>query len=184
VRRSKVLPEGGRPVDLAGFVARMKGALEVARQPGEVTRSPEAVQLWAEVYRKMSKERRGFLGAITARSEAQVLRLSLVYALLDGTKVIRPEHIRAAMAVWQYCEDSAAYIFGCSTGNALADRLFTILREGPATTTELHARTNRHYNQHEMGHALSLLVRKKLVRREVIRTGGRSATVYSAVEGA
>ena len=47
-----------------------------------------------------------------ARSEAQVIRLSLIYALLDSQDVITFPHLDAALAVWAYCEAWALRIFG------------------------------------------------------------------------
>ena len=50
----------------------------------------------------------GMLGAVTSRAEAQVVRLSCLYALLDSSKVIRRQHMTAALAVWRYCETPPA----------------------------------------------------------------------------
>jgi hypothetical protein len=36
----------------------------------------------------------------TGRAEAQVLRLSMIYALLDNTATIAEVHLRAALALW------------------------------------------------------------------------------------
>jgi len=52
-----------------------------------------------------------------------------VYALLDCSSVIRKEHLEAALALWQYCEDSARYIFGTATGDRVADKIYTALLE-------------------------------------------------------
>ena len=49
----------------------------------------------------------GLAGAVTARPEAQALRLSVVYAALDGSSTIKVPHLEAALAVWNYCEASA-----------------------------------------------------------------------------
>ena len=49
--------------------------------------------------------------ADTAQVRYHNIRLALLYALLDGAHVIEPVHLRAAVAVWQYCEVSATYIF-------------------------------------------------------------------------
>ena len=68
------------------------------------------------------------MGAITARAEAQLLRLSLVYALLDGAHAIDVPHLLAALAVWRYAEASAAHIFGGVLGSDTADRLLVELR--------------------------------------------------------
>ncbi|MEO8628071.1 MAG: hypothetical protein ABI612_08205 [Betaproteobacteria bacterium] len=62
------------------------------------------------------------MGAVTNRAEAVTLRLALIYALLDGDVVIgAAEHLRAALAVWHYCEQSARLIFGSTIGNRIAD---------------------------------------------------------------
>ena len=65
-------------------------------------------------------------GALTARSEAQVMRMAMIYALMDQAKVIRIEHLRAALAMWQYIEDSVRFILGDALGEPMAD---AILRE-------------------------------------------------------
>ena len=43
------------------------------------------------------------VGAPTSRAAAQVLRLSMINTLLDGEKFVRPPHLLAALAVWDYC---------------------------------------------------------------------------------
>src|SRR6266540_2881268 len=70
----------------------------------------------------------GLLGAITARADAQVLRLSVAYALAEGESVIDVQHLQAAWGLWSYCAASARMIFGDSTGNARADRLLAAIR--------------------------------------------------------
>ena len=41
-----------------------------------------------------------------------MLRLSVIYAALDGSDMIEVCHLEAALAVWRYCETSAHLIFG------------------------------------------------------------------------
>jgi len=57
------------------------------------------------------------------RAEAQVVRLALIYALLDCAREIRAEHLRAALAIWTYCEASARFIWGDSLGDPTADEI-------------------------------------------------------------
>jgi len=71
----------------------------------------------------------GLFGAVTSRAVAQVMRLACLYVLLDCSSMIRREHLQAALALWQYCEDSARYIFGTATGDKLADKIYTALLE-------------------------------------------------------
>jgi hypothetical protein len=69
----------------------------------------------------MAEGQPGLLGTITARAEAQALRLSCLYALLDRAAMVDVPHLDAAYALWRYCEDSARYIFRDVLGHPLAD---------------------------------------------------------------
>ena len=63
-------------------------------------RSPEATEMWSEAYHAIDDDVTGLFSYLAARAEAQMLRLSIVYALLDGSAIIQPPHIAAAAAVW------------------------------------------------------------------------------------
>jgi Protein of unknown function (DUF3987) len=120
-KRSKCLPEGGEAhkVDFAPFMRRLAGALDLARAAGEIKRDPEARSFWADIYPALSEGKPGLLGAVTSRAEAQTMRLACLYALLDSCSVVRLEHLRAALAVWRYCEASARFIFGDALGDGI-----------------------------------------------------------------
>src|SRR5207249_8171548 len=106
----------------------LQKAVEFAKSAGELKRDDAARKLWASVYPKVSEGKPGLLGAITARAEAQVMRFSGIYALLDCSDKIRVEHLRAALALWDCCERSARWIFGAGTGNKNADRILAALK--------------------------------------------------------
>ena len=131
MRRSKRLPEGGQldPAVLDDLAAQVGRAIERAYRVGVLHRDADARELWAKAYEEFGDGSDGLAGAITARPEAQTLRLSVAYAVLDGSPVIRAEHIQAALAVWSYCEASALAIFGDALGDPIADRLLAELRE-------------------------------------------------------
>jgi hypothetical protein len=67
---------------------------------------------------------------VTARHEAQVARLSLIYALADRSDVIGTEHLEAAIAFADYARRSVVWALGDSTGNRHADVLLSMLSEG------------------------------------------------------
>jgi hypothetical protein len=69
----------------------------------------------------------------------QVLRLSGVYALLDRSRIIRVQHLHAALAFWDYAERSAELIFGNASGDPVEDRILKALtgRFGGMTRTEI-----------------------------------------------
>jgi hypothetical protein len=57
-----------------------------------------------------------------------VVRLSVLFAVLDCSSVIREAHLQAALAVWGYCGESARYAFGERLGDPLLDKLAASLK--------------------------------------------------------
>ena len=55
------------------------------------------------------------------------MRLACIYALLDLSRVVRAEHLMAALALWEYAERSVAYVFGDSIGDPDADLILPCL---------------------------------------------------------
>ena len=102
VRRSQLLPHGGRqePDVLAALGKRTMQAMAYAKELSRIGMTPEAGRKWEEVYAELSADRPGLLGAVTARAEAQTIRLALLYALADLSAEIAIEHLEAALAVW------------------------------------------------------------------------------------
>jgi hypothetical protein len=182
--RSKRLPEGGRltEAELNELTTELSKALEAARKIGRVERDPEAGKLWAEMYPELSADRPGLLGAATSRAAAQVLRLSLIYALLDGSSLVRPVHLRAAREVWRYCEDSARFLLGDAL-DAFADRLLTAIREAGKSGlsgTQIRDLFGRHARMNDITRALAQLQPAGLVVKVRVKTGGRPKIVWIA----
>jgi hypothetical protein len=136
-RRSKFLPEGGGEFDLTAITTRLRDAVQAAKGRGLIERDAAAREYWADEYPRITRSRDGLRGALCGRAEAHVLRLSLLYALYDSSSTVRPEHLQAALAVWDYCERSIGHIFGGATGDADSERILTELISGPLTLTEL-----------------------------------------------
>ena len=186
-KRSKELPMGGK-IDarlLFGLGQRLRAAMKSARAVQEVKFTPKAEKLWRKRYSELSAARPGMLGAITSRGDAHVLRMALIYALLDGGKEIRTQHLKAALAVWRYCVDSARYIFGESLGDKLADRILHALKQTSKgmTRTEIRERLGRNFDEYSTNQALELIEREQLAKREVEETGGRPAERWFATGG-
>jgi len=183
VRRSKHLPEGGRlPEDVASELSdRTIDLLSDARKRAEVKRDGAARELWAAVYGDLSDGKPGLLGALTARAEAHVLRLSLLYALIDRAPAIGPDHLLAALALWDYCDASTRYIFGDATGDPIADRVLAALRtSGPMAQTEINELFGRHVPASRLSRALETLLAVGLVRSASEQTGGRPRVIWTA----
>ena len=176
-RRSKSLPEGGdiQSVDFVPLTRRLADIVSVARNGGEFKRDNGARKIWCGVYDALSESKPGLLGSVTARSEPQVLRLSLVYALLDGAKIISEPHMLAALAAWDYCEASAQFIFGDSLGFPEADRILSALRTSTQglTRTEIRDLFGRNQREPVIEAALTAIEERGLARRVTLQTGGR-----------
>jgi hypothetical protein len=187
-KRSKCLPEGGRlgQVDFAGVIRRLQDAVNFARTVDRMDRDPAARLIWCAVYPELSEGQPGLFGAVTSRSEAQVLRLACLYALLDCSALVRAEHLIAALALWEYCQASAEYIFGSALGDATADEILRALRVRPKgmTRTAIREYFDRNKSSAEIGRALGVLQeygRARMVREEGEQ--GRLAEFWFAVQG-
>jgi hypothetical protein len=180
-KRSRLLPDppafSGEVV--LGLSEKVAHALSFARGTTSVRRDEDASDLWKELYSNLSRDRPGLAGAVLGRHEAQAVRLSLVYALLDQSPTIKVEHLEAAVAVLDYVAASVNYIFGDALGDSVADRILAALREGELTRTTIYSDIfSRNVSQARIAVALQLLVNLGLAHAEVRPTGGRPAEVW------
>jgi hypothetical protein len=186
-KRSKSLPFGGAgpsEQSLDALATRLEKAAQQAGMINAVTFDRTARDTWAAVYPELSEGRPGLLGAVTARSEAHVLRLALTYSLLDCAMSIQNSHLLAALAVWDYCEASARMIFGSALGDPVADELLRLIRgAGTAgvTRTQIRDAFGRHQRSERIELALRFLAERTLVNFERVATNGRPLEVWSAV---
>jgi DNA-binding transcriptional ArsR family regulator len=167
-RRSKLLPDGGDldSVDFSQIIARLEAAAKYARRVGEMHRDKEARAIWHAVYESLSEGKPGLFGAITSRADCLAVRLSMIYALLDQSPIIKAAHLKAALAVWRYCEDSARFVFGDALGDETADEILRQLRSRPdgMTRTEIRDLFQRNRSAAEIGRALGVLQEHGLAR--------------------
>jgi hypothetical protein len=183
VRRARILPDGGRTLDLSGLGTRLNYALASARNVQQMTRSPGAAQLWHDIYPQLTADRVGLYGAVTARAEAQVLRLSMIYALLDAEQVIDEPHLHAALALWDYADASAKIIFGSEPEDPLPGLVLAKLQDAPGglTRTQLHAAFHRHVPAAAILGALATLRDQGRVAASKRETAGRPAELWQAL---
>ena len=133
VRRSKELPMGGSLDDeVIKTLGKRIGAAITYRMVDadgfRVKFSSSGEARWREVYGRLTKGHPGMFGAVTARGEAQVIRIALIYAVIDKSDLIEVPHVDAGLAVWDYCERSAKYIFGEMLGDNVADTILDGLK--------------------------------------------------------
>jgi hypothetical protein len=177
-KRSKTLPFGGDEIKCGDLLIRLQRATEHARQMGNTSVKFDAcaARLWEQAYGELSEGLPGMLGSMTSRAEAHVVRLSLIYALLDRAKEIGVEHLRAALAVWRYCEASARFIWGDAIGDPTADEILRALKAAGAdgmTRWDIVDHFSRHKKAGELDRAIGVLAERGLIRSSTRDTGGR-----------
>jgi hypothetical protein len=188
IRRSKELPFGGELSDseILHLGERLRAAVETARTLGRVRMTDAARAKWKAVYGALSAGQSGLLGAVTARAEAQAVRLALTYALLDGASEIDLPHLEAALAVWEYSEASAVHIFGNALGDPIADEILQALQQAGndgMTRTAIRDLFGRHKSADRLGAALALLQTRGRARMGQKKdTGGRPVETWYATE--
>jgi hypothetical protein len=109
-RQVRFLSRGGDLRCLERLAGSLREAIQRARRDvRELTWSAEGGAIWDAAYRPLceSQARHWSLG----RARVHALRLTLLYALLDGSDVIMPEHVRAGLSAWTWCERSAGMLF-------------------------------------------------------------------------
>jgi hypothetical protein len=183
VERSKLLPFGSAldADQLAAVRDAVRLGLRFAGAHRPLPLDPAARERWLEIYSYLSAGQPGLAGAATARAEAHVVRLALIYALLDYSDTIGLEHLEAGLAVWRYSADSATWIFGDSLGDATADEIWAAAKERPGgvTRTEVSDMFSRNKKRREIERALGVLEDAGRLRRTIRQPDrGRPAEIW------
>lgn len=121
VYRDGNLPEGGDFDAVSQALSPLVPDLMRAANHGQkdmaferrVRKTPRARELWRELYEgPLSEVRTGDYAKVTVRAAPMILRIALIYAVLDRCTAIDVPHVEAAKAFWDYAEGTAAHLFG------------------------------------------------------------------------
>jgi hypothetical protein len=172
------------------LASKVVTALQVAQDPGEIQRSPEFDADWCKLYPRLTEDKyMGRLGDIVGRAEAQVIRLALAYCLLDGKRTMEPEHLESAIALWNYCEESARYLFGeaqdAENDDSIATKIVGLLESGAKTQSEMTNTLGKHGGS-ELKKALAHLESVGRITRNITGGGkgnGRPLTTWNLSAG-
>jgi hypothetical protein len=188
VRSDKVI---GRPAPIPKEVYRrfIPHVRVVANYPAvKASLADASAERWEkEIYPALREDKPGFAGALVARGPSMVLRIALIYYLLDTPPNrrqpgIAPVHLDAALAVWDYCVKSVEILFRTKAGTFLGDKILALLEDGPKTKDALNDHLSPKQKA-EAGAVLESLEAAGLVRKTTAKkTGaGRPATVWEIV---
>jgi Protein of unknown function (DUF3987) len=142
VRRTQKMAFPRRMDDskLLAMAIRLSDALMKSEIEEVVDLSQEAREYWTLQYPIVSADITGLMGSITSRSEAYVLRIGLLFCLLDGVNQIEQKHLKAAVDLVAFCNQSVEFIFSTpadSEAGTDADKLLKALAKKPMTQTEI-----------------------------------------------
>ncbi len=186
--RSKSLPDGGEwySVDQTPLVKKIHAGAEFAGYPRIFKRNAESAAAWrGSLYDALTDDRGGLFGAATSRAEAQVMRLAMIYAVLDRSSEVALEHLNAAVQVWRYCEDRARWLFGDASGNPVADTIRAQLVEAGTeglSRTDIRNLFGKHGDAEQIQVALNELVSAGVAMQTRRETAGRYAEVWQALK--
>lgn len=175
-------PEPMPGAELATLRGELLALLRAGKDVGRVSMDQSARELWGEVYPALTLDHHGLAGCVINRGEAQVTRLSMIYALLDGQQVIAKRHLTSALAFWWYCQESAMVIFGQREANPVAAKVLNALRGGPKSLTDLHKAFGNNMQTDRIKGALEELVESGWVQSSTEKTTGRAKTVFKLNE--
>jgi hypothetical protein len=148
VSRVKMCPNGGPQLDWTEEVVQLHKIIQFARGVRYVPLTKAASKMWHHMYVEVEEE----IGelpplaqSMCARGVAHIRRLALIFALLDMKSAVDSEHLQAAKRLWDYCMDSARFIFGGETKEQL--QIINWMRRNPGAVT-VRTITDEVFNRH------------------------------------
>jgi hypothetical protein len=178
-KRARLRPHGGDFEDLGDLQDRVRSVVTHARNVGKMRRTPAADRLWeTEYYRRAEIRAGGVVGAILGRAEPQLLRLSMLAALARESDVVDVEDLAAALALWQYADETVRMLFsGCE--DPLVSRLIEAIRSDPGISrSALHRATAKTMPSAKFVATLEQAAATGAVESERVETAGRPREIW------
>ncbi len=183
-RRQKVIPfpEPIPDNDLIVFQSEIRDIVFFANRTESISFSADGREIWGEFYPELSESKGGFIGAVLERAPALVLRMAMLFCLIDRTNRISEEQLKTAIMLWRYCEQSARYIFGDKEiKNPLSKKILDMLSEKPLSMSEIYKGLSSHTESASIQITVKALIERNKVCVSTIKTNGRPCTIYSIV---
>lgn len=184
VRRTKKLafPQPMDDDKVYQLAVKLSECLIKSESPGVAHLSESARQFWEKQYHVVSVDKTGLLGSITSRSEAHVLRLALLFCLLDCSEMIERHHIEAGVQLVEFCNESVEFIFSTpaeAEAGTDADRLLMALNNGPLTQSDVSKLFSGHKSRRELVEMLNDL--QALNKIKATKTPGSKKIVWEKI---
>jgi hypothetical protein len=100
--------------------------------------------------------------------------MAALYALLDGRSEVAPVHLKAALAFWQYAEDSVAWVFADATFPDVENKILrAVVKNGGLPDSAISALLHRNVPAAQLEKAKGNLALEGLIHVVKSSTGGR-----------
>ena len=159
--------------------------LKEARKSREVRLSKPAKSFWQKIYRSLSGEYPGAVGAVTSRTETHTIRLALIYALALGHKCINTSDLKAALALVTYAQQTALGLFGEFAMDIQREKILDALRKAPEhqmSKTEISCNVfQKNVEAMEIKSILNGMEELGILQLEEVKTDGHKKTIVRLV---
>lgn len=190
VSRDRLVPLA-KPFDMHSIkeeIQWLKDALSYGGAVSNFKLSSDGQIQFSEIYKFFNdKEYSSDIEPLTARAEPIILRMALIYALLDRTTEINKEHIEAANEVWKYSEQSVEYIFSnqkYKSSNEEKILNFIKARGGEVSRSDIsRILFNKNKPVSEIDEILTPLLERKILGTKSINDNAHSEIRIFLVEG-
>jgi Protein of unknown function (DUF3987) len=177
VYRVKDCPQGSPALNWDTEIVYFQKAVQFAKAVRHVSMTDSARKWWNNNYFKFEHDGpSGLAGKFTSRGSAHLRRIAMLYALLDMKDQIGLEHFHAAQKLWDYCSDSAMYIFGGATREQLRMVQWIGMR-GPVTFKQIREEL---YQRNKSAGAIRADVNGLVKSGHLFERGGKYATLEFA----
>lgn len=188
VEMTKELPFGGYLDEnlLKPIVKEIKEIVEWVKSKHvlEMVWDDDAKQTWIDAYSDLVKDFDGELGKVTSRAAPQVLRLTMILAVLDKDNKMKKKHLEMALLLWQYSLKSADYVFGNKIDSGVQNKILIELqmKSTGLTKTQVFQIFNNHTAKDVIDSTISYLIQTGKVSKQIVATNSKPKTIYKIVE--
>jgi hypothetical protein len=176
---SKSLPFGSLPEWYAQekLITNLRNVVAWAKQePRCLQWTDNGSAAWVKWYDGRIEEK-GVAGALLRRDRTHVLRLAMIYAILDCRLCISEQHLKAAVAVWDYSAQTVRRIFGNMQGSTVAERILDfIVISGDVSVRDIYDHLSRNVGSKEIWLVIHDLAIQHLVTIYEEKSGSKKIT--------
>ena len=175
--KERSLPRGGVMPDVGDLIQELQTAL--APLGACDSASPKTIQWHPSAYPELDAFHAALdgehpflsgLDGLAARLKPNVMRIAMLFAVIDRDEFIRPDHLRAAKAFCLHCIDDSRGFFHPSSSSfakpSLDDRVLAVATKDPCAATGFHNLLGNKCVGEALQASLSRLVEQRALIRE------------------